>query len=557
MVRGKRSYRNGLTAVKCFLVLSIAAFMTRILPLSMSQYPFNNDSLTECEFALNILNSGHLGLPSGEPWYGTHGGSTPILHVLLAFTSSTLGVSPFQCAQFLDAIVAVLTIGCLFLLGRFVSGSLRGGVAASFAAILMGTFVFTTGSVWDEMLGISFLAFALLAFVLRKHPAFRVLVFSVLMLMPLVDRLVAIVALLAFAYLVAWSWFFRLSTGAPKRRYLEDLVTIAVPIIWAVIFYASVEPSQVSGVSFGVKMMLLGASFVLISIVAVLILSIQNHFRRTLAPIVAVGLFAIITLDYMGYLFSYTPSVSDVYFLLAASSAFLFGLAWYGAEVILETRPSYRAIQVALIVSPLSVMGFGMLNGFSLPSHQIVYRTFDFIDIFIFLGLGVAIVWLYNRHRKAYHIVGFLTIVCLLVSFPFAYESEGLLGVRHDTQGYEIDSAAWISEHADSPLLFSDERLGYIAESTYGLPRYASLPSDLKRNVTLSDKIHCLVEDNWVSQGVNVFPYGKVKLPENNYTWILESANVFYIGGPENDRAIMFMISPWGAFVVYNPGVWQ
>jgi len=532
--------------------MSIAAFFTRIFPLSMSPYPFNNDSLTECGLAMKILGSGHLSFSVDVPWYGTHSGATPILNILLAYASSVLGIDPLLCAQSLGAVIAVFTVGCIFLLGRLVSGSLRGGIVAAFAAVLMGTFVFTTGSVWKEMLGISLLVFALLAYMRRDRTEFRILAFTILMLMPLVHHLVAAVTVLIFGYLLIWSWCFALTHKLPKRRYVEDLVLIAMPVAWAGLYYLVISFDRLSMVTSPFSVSLMVAAFVLVSIIAYLILSIQSHSRRTFAPIVGVGVFVLVTLDYLGFLFPYSPSAPHVYLLLGAAFAFIFGLAWYGSEVILEKRPVHRSIQVALLVSPLSIMGIGMLNGFSLSSHQVLFRTFDLIDIFIFLGVGVAIVWLYGQHRKAYSILGLLMIISLLVSFPFAYKSQDLLGVRHDTQIYELDTIEWIVTHGNSPLVSTDERLAYMVQSMYDLPRTTFLPMALEKNWSLSPEFYYLMEDSWASKGVNSYPKGKIVLPIGDLTLRLEASNVLYIGGPIGDRAIVFLSTGVGEYMIYQ-----
>ena len=523
-----------------------------MFPLSMSSYPFNNDSVTECGFAMKILSSGHLRFSAGVPWYETHSGATPILNVFLAYASSLLGIDPLLCAQVLDAAISVSAVGCIFLLSRTVSGSLRGGIASGLAAVLMGTYVFTTGSVWKEMLGISLLTFALLAYMRRNRIEFRILAFTILMLMPLVHHLVVAVTILVFGYLLTWSWCFALLNKLPKRRYVEDLSLIAIPMVWTGFYYSVISFDNMLMLSSPIRAWLLTASFVLVSIIGILVLSMQKHSRWTFAPIVGAGLLVLITLDYLGFLFPYSPSAPHVYFLLGAASAFLLGLAWYGSEVILETRPVYRAIQIALVVSPLSIIGFGMVSGFSLASHKVLFRTFDFIDIFIFLGIGTAIARLHDRHRKAYPIIGLLMVTCLLVSFPFAYKSQDLLGMRHDTQIYEMDTIEWVAAHASSPLVATDERLAYIAENSIGLPRTTFLPMALERNLSLSPEYYYLVEDSWASKGVNSYPEGNIVLLVSNLTLTLEAASVFYIGGPVGDRAILFSSSGAGNFIVYQ-----
>ena len=545
------------TGSKALFVILIAAFATRMLPLSISQYPFNNDSLVECVLASSILDSRYLDVSTGALWYTTHNGATPAMNVVLAFVSSVLGTTPLQCAQVLVSILSVLTVGCVFLLGRQISGGLRGGIASSFAAILMGTFAFVTGSAWKEMMGIALLVLLLVAYLHRDQMKFRLLMFVLLILMPLVHHLVALVALLLVAYLLCWSWFFAFANGMPKRRHLEDLAVTGTSVVWAVAYYSAISFDRISLVSSPMKLVVFGISFIVISMVAIMVLTVRTHSKRTYAPFAGIGLIAILTLDYFGFFFPYTPSATYAYFFLIASSGFLLALAWYGTEVIVERRPLFRAVQIALIVSPLSILGYGLASGFSPVSFQIVYRTFDFVDIFIFLGIGTAFVWLYENRRKSYAAIGYLTVVFLLISFPFAYASDSLLGVRHDTQAYEVDSLRWLSEHVNSPFLESDERIGHIAEGMVGIEKHAALPDALKRNVTVTDLpviSICLVEDSWTTEGVNDFPHGKIVLPASNYTWVLESADVIYIGGPVSDRAVMFTISGVGFSPVHSLG---
>jgi hypothetical protein len=374
--------------------------------------------------------------------------------------------------------------------------------------------------------------------------------------MPLVHHLVALVALLSVAYLLCWSWFFALANGLLKRKHLNDLAIVVIPIVWAGVYYSVISFDRISLVSSPIELIIFCVSFILVSLVAVVVLSMRTHSKWTFAPFVGAGLIAFVSLDYLGYFFHYTPSASHVYFFLVVSFGFLFAVAWYGAELVIERRPVYRAVQVALIVSPLSILGYGVSSGFSSVPFQIVYRTFDFVDIFMFLGIGTAFVWLYERRRKSYTALGFITIVFLLVSFPFAYASGPLLGVRHDTQAYEVDTIRWFSEHVDSPILVSDERLGHIAEGTVGIVKLPALPGAMIHNVTVQNLpvgAICLMEDSWTTSGVNDFPYGTVVLPVTNCTWILEASNVIYCGGPVTDRSIMFITTSVGSMIVYGP----
>jgi len=561
LLPGRTSLRGGmhisdlisfkrLTASGSLAIVSIAAFLTRLFPLSMSQYPFNNDSLIECGMASDIVHSGHLTYPSDSPWNGTHSVATPVFNVLIAFFSSSLGINPLQCAQVLTAIVSVLTVGLLFVLGRLVSGSLRGGIVAGFMGVMMGTFVFTTASVWKEALGMAFLALALLSFVLRGQRRYASLTFVVLMLMPLIHHLVTAIALMFCAYMLAWSWYFAVSKGAIRKRHVTDLSMVALPSVWAVGYYSSVSFDRLSAFSSPVNVLLIVGSFALLSVVAIAVLSIKKHSKRTYAPVLGAILVLLIVADYCGFLFPYSPSASSAYILLGLVSAFLFSLSWYGTESVIENRIRYRAIMVGLIASPLTLIGYGLMKGFSLSSHQILYRTFDFLDVFIFLGVGAAMVFLRSRDVRFYSIVGIVMVASLIISFPFSFGSEQLLGVRHDTQAYEVDAIEWLKDHGASLPLVTDVRIGFIAGSVAHLPQYPDLPHYLELNLSLSIDAYYLMEKSWMTRGVNDYPRGEVVVGESNYTLTKAANNVIYVGGPVGDCATILVGSEVGQSLV-------
>lgn len=551
MLPRERNFASRMGLVLPLAILCVAAFLSRLLPLSISQYPFNNDSMTEIGIASEILRSSHLHFSPGTPWFGTHSTATPIFNVMIAFLASAFGLTPYQCGQVLVATLSVTTVGVLYLLGRLFSGNATGGIVAALMGIMMGTFVFTTGSVWKEALGMSLLALAVLAFVLRSRVEFRLLNFAVLMVLPFVHHLVAVMTLLVFSFLVCWILYLALVNGTPKRRCVIDLVMVLPPVAVVGYYYSLPSFDRTSSFLSPMAIALFFAGFLFLNIVMALVLSMKKHSKRTFAPFVGLGLFILVLLDYSGYIFPYSPSASGTYLLLAASSAFVLSLAWYGAEIAMETKTLHRAVLMALAISPIAVLGFVLASGFTLSSQKLFYRSFDFIDFFIFLGAAVGMVALRAGRRRIYPIISAALVLSLAVSFPFAYETGNLLGVRHDTQGYEIDAVEWIRDHAAHPKLISDERIGYIGLSVANLTKYSSLPHYLSENFSIDLQLICLIEDSWTTEGVNDYPFGKFVLSESRYDLTLMAADVYYLGGPASDRLIMFSISEFGSATFY------
>ncbi len=522
-------------------ILVVAAFLTRLLPLHFSQYPFNNDSLTEIRTAAEIIESGRLG-PSAEANLSiTHDVATPAFAVIIAFFASLLGVSPAECGQVLCALIATSTVGLAYLLGRMFSGHSRGGVATAFAALLFGSFVFTTGSVWKMMLGINLFLLVVLAYTGRASPRFRALMFIVLLLMPLVHHLATAISLLLFAYLLVWSWFYAVVKMSLTRRHMLDLFSIAVPGALAMYYYSYVELDRLVQFSSPARILVLLLGFAAMSVITVFMLSRKKHIRFTLSPLVGIGLAALLLLDFYGYLFPYETSASDFYIVLVLATGFVVALGWFGAEISVEKRPQVRAVHVALFVAPITIIGFAFSHGLSLLSHQILYRSFDFLDVFLFLGIGIALVEVYNRRKKLYPFLGAVVIAALVLSFPFGYWSGELLGVRHDTQAYEVDAFTWIDGRDRVVVLITDERMSYIAKNMVGLKADPSLPYFLGNYPEY--RWYYVLEDSWTTAGVNYYPYGKFVYPQEDFDVNLAITNVFYIGGPADDRIIMFSSS--------------
>ncbi len=539
--------------VTALFILLVAGFLTRLLPLSISQFPFNNDGLTECRLASSILDTGHLRVFSDAVDGTTHSLATPAMDILLAYASSVLGLSPFDCSQVLIATVSLVTIGGIYMIAREFSGGIVGGVTAGLMAVMMGTFVFTTGSVWKGSLGIAFLVMILVSLVRRDELRFRVVCFALLMIVPLVHHLVATVALLAAAFPLVWSWFLAVTTRSVRKRNVADLVMIAVPTTWTVFYYSTVSFDRFLALSSISNVVLLIGGFLALCGVAIVILSMKTHSKMTYAPLLGIGMVVLLILDYSGYLYSYAPSAPEYYLFLVVAFGFMISVAWYGSEIILERRPRYNAVHLGLLLAPLAVMGYGFFGGFSSSSHQIIYRSFDFADIFIFIGGGSAVFWLFSNRRKAYPIVAGLIIVSLAVSFPFAYDTQTLLGVRHDTQAYEVDGIKWIAGAQSHPHMVSDERLSYIGQAMADIPKDNSLPTHFATNYTLPPFWIGVLEYNWLSTGVNNYPDGLVVVSQSDYVRVMEYSNVLYIGGPLADRLFIYSTSYVGTVQTVQP----
>ncbi len=531
-------------------IVCLAAFSSRILPLAVSPYPFNNDSLTEVSITREILENGHINYSDDLRWNTTHSLVTPALDVMLAFFASTIGSTPEDCGQLLGALMAVSTIGFLFLLGRLFSGRYEGAVAAALAGILFGTFVFTTGSIWKMTLGMNLLLFVVLAFVSRERKGFQALTFIILMIIPLAHHLATAIAFIMFGFLVIWSWYYAMAHRSMNVRHLADFLVIGVPAVFVAGYYTVTSFSRFAEFSTPKTVAVLVFGFLVLSAAMIFVLSDRKHVKWSFGPLIGAGVASIAVLDYYGYLFQYTPSASDLYLLLIGAFAIIAGLAWYGTEIMIEKPSAYRAVQVALFMSPMTILGLGVLA----ESHQIIYRSFDLLDVFLFLGCAAALVELGRRRKRLYVALSTVFVVLLLVSFPFGYLSGPLLGVRHDTQPFEVDAFGWLENRDEDIVIMTDERLSYIARSLYGYEAGSDVTYYLTTPPPFTEyKWYFVLEDSWTTDGLNDYPEGTFIVPSRTYSLILAASNVMYVGGPADDRVQVMLASYIGVAIVFPP----
>lgn len=494
----------------------------------------------ECGIASEIILSGGLEYSPGSPWDETHSVDTPALNVLFAYVALALGTTPIGCAQIVTAVLSVLTVGAVFILGRVFSRTTTGGIIASMAALLSGTFVFTTGSAWKMSLGFALIAFLYFVFIKRNHLRYRLLTLGILCLLPFTHHLAAVVVLVSLAFMMIWSWVVALSQRSVTKRLWWDTLTVIIPAIIASLYYSVALVDRQNIYESEVRVITFICIFLLLSTTAYLAMRMRKHQKATFAPTVGTALAIILLFDYFGLVFHYRASAPTIYISLIVSTAVLLTVAWYGTEIIVERGRRFMAIHLSIIIAPLTIILFGISTGSDVLSHQTAYRTFDFLQFFIFIGIAVAIAGQREKKPRMSKLVVALVTLCLVTSFPFGFFTTELLGVRHDSQAYEIDSMHWLLSHSDNPNLVSDERLSFMAQSTMWIAKSSHLPSDMMLETRLLPDFYYMVEDSWTVTGVNNFPDGLAIIDEMTMGRALDRGDVVYVGGPAEDRIHIF-----------------
>jgi len=539
-----------LSSLSAILVLSLVAVSVHLLPLSFSQFPFNNDGLTESVTAQNIIEDHHFHFPKFFSLDTTHSEGTPVFNVVLAFLSSALGVSPIQISQFMVAMFASLTIVGIYLIVHTMTNDRRAALVAGLVAAFYGTFVFLTASVWKESLGMALFVLLLYAYSTRERSEMLALEAAVLLVVPFVHHLVAFVCYMTVGYLTVWSWVFAVRSGQLRRRHYYDLVVAIVTPAIAFTYYYLVSFGRLSYFDFETGLLPMAVIVLLITVVSSLVLLRRSHWRGTFSPIPAVVVLALVIWDYYSPIFDYEPAVpQEYYFTLIVATVALVSIAWYGLERVIESKSSFRAIPIGALLPAITILGFAFLSPSIENKHQLVYRSFDFADPAIFMCIGFATSLLaHERKRRGVIALAVIAITLALVTLPFGLYTEQLTGVRHDTQAYEVDAIQWVVEgdEGGSPYVMSDERISYICASMFDLGKDNRLPSYLNDNESLAPDVYYLYAESWSEEGVNDYPRGTVVISDTFMADLLSAENVLYVGGDEEDPVIIFMATSIG-----------
>jgi hypothetical protein len=466
----------------------------------------------------------------------------PLLGLLLAFFSSTLGTDPATSLQLLAALLGAVTISIFLILFRqHWPSSSKGAITSALSLSLMGSFVFSSGCAWKESLGFVLLALSLYAFPLRRLPSYRLLMTSSLLLFVFTHHLVTIVGYVIVTFAVALDIF-----SKPKEdpritsNDALDLLTIAGAWSLAVGYYWGIHLPYLDFLRPDTDLYLYIAVAALVLLTAIR-MSLRNHPLSRFPIGLAVPLIgtALMTYNYYHPIFPGIPGPASLIAVPFLAYLILVVPAWEGARIALPPMGPSKNLLLAMILGPLSLIIFAFLRSNDATSQLIVYRTFDFLmpAFAILVGLGFAFV-VKGRPRLGMAAGASLVIICAS-TLPIAYNTQELFGVENQTYEFEYDAVKWFSENGVTNYS-SDQRLGETGNRLFDLGYGRGLPYSLSKNLSLNGSSFYLLEGQWTTEGAQDFPFGVVVVPQDKINAILLNATVFYIGGPASCEILGF-----------------
>ncbi len=512
----------------------------RLLPLVWSSLPYNIDGLSELRVAEDILTVGNLDFPPSTSHSESYVTDLPILGLLLAFVSSTVGAPPAESTFFTVAMlgaVAVAILAVAFL--RFIPNK-KAFVAASVSLAIMGSFAFSAGCTWKETLGILMLGIALISFPLRNEPRYRLLLCFPLVLLVFTHHHAAVVSfvLVTFAVLID-AYGSKIDSGRRSTLY-TDVAMLAGMWLVCIMYYSSVSLPYLDYLSPGTDLYLFLAVASMVLLLGVHVSTRSKPVSRASMGILvpAIGIFLMLY-NIHDPIFPGMPAPSLSIAMPFMAYTLLAIPAWYGVQALHGLNSHDKSLLLAMLLGPLSLIIFAFLRANDATSHLVVYRTFDFLIIPFALLVGVGFAYLIRNRGRLSVLAGISIVVICASTLPVAYQTQELFGVQNHTFDFEYDAVEWFSENGVSSYT-SDQRLGETGWRLFDIDYGRGLPYDLREGLSLNSSSFYVLEEQWSTNGAQEFPFGVVIVDEDVIADVMSSSSVLYIGGPEDDQLVLF-----------------
>jgi hypothetical protein len=226
-------------------------------------------------------------------------------------------------------------------------------------------------------------------------------------------------------------------------------------------------------------------------------------------------------------------------------------VGFIGFNLIRNTESRYRGPIVSIFLGAITVMSFGFLRGLDPFSFDLIYRSYDYIDIGLAVCIGVGFVYIMKsswektksgggkKGRKASTAkkaaIAIIAFILISSTVPLAYSGETLWGIRNTTEEREYNALVFIDQIEGDISVGTDQRLEDIAKPHFGFDANMTFPWGFRQARSLGYD-YLLVEDEWKSIGAQMYPFENVKISEEDFDAVLDSTDLVYSGG--SDRVV-------------------
>ncbi len=499
------------------LGIYILSVIVRIYPIFITPVPYNVDALLDSRASQFIATHGNLNFPQGVSYNNHHTPVTILFNALSGAISQLVGIPVLHLIPLIFPFLTSISVLGWYLLSKKITG--REEVALMTAAFfaVSGTYVLQTALVWKEAIGFIIMPFSLYAY--RKRSAVSIFLLAIL---PLTHHYVALLTYMILTYSEAYNLYIKYKSHIPLER-KDYLWPVAIGALWMYMsaYYSITHFNRLSNLSPSGQMWLFLALFVLLFLSGLRVLN-ARYKKINLKIVVLISIIpSIIYVTYFFFpVFSHTMLFNGITFAYTFGYILLIPFIATGMYILSTAEHKERRTFISLLLAPIQMILFFMLQGFDPVSYASVSRTYDFLDPSTHTSLATGV---YKTKRKALSFA--VVFLILATTTPLAYHTTEAFGVTYFIYPDELHAARWIKENFNTTIL-TDDKLGLVAHNGFDINASRNLPYLIKNGFETKEKIW-LIGDYW-NNGAQMSPMAPISV---NVTRILQQNSVLFSSG--------------------------
>lgn len=520
--------RKGRSVGLVALAVVLVALATRTIPLYWSPLVFNTDGFKFAGLARETVRNGHIpaSIASFNPDEYT-------FSALLAICSQLTGIAPLYVAQLLTASIGATA--CLFVVvvTRRIGARLRWSkfdvrIAAFVAGVVLATngiFLGRSTAVTSEGLGHVFVILGVVAFArtLRTNRrSWMAVTGLVLVLLPLTHNLSTIIGGFAVVSLLALSL-----RSSADRRGLVMLLIVAGFWTYVSVYYTTFKLDELSRISSAPGLFV--AWVIVLVLLTVWLSTASSRIQRDLPSVVLLGGAGLITANAVTPIFPGTATTGKLVFVYVLPVALVGLVAFRGIPRIVDVGFDGSAV-FALLLGTLSIIGFALTGGLTVPYQDLAIRAQTFIHIPFAVLAGIGVILLVRRwdSRSIRAALVVVVLLCSVVSAPLAFSGLRATSAQPLVTQSEFETATFAATHTDQWT--SDGHMTRIASKYYP---GRSTPSQTGVYVWLHDdgevpNCPVVAQRSWTTVGAQLFPASPETIDRRSYVSVSQRRNLVY-----------------------------
>jgi len=524
------------------VVVILGGVAIRAHTLADSQYPYILDGLLEARYAEHIAGTGYLTPEHGASYEGSHTTSTPAYDVFVAQSALFTGEDPLFLIGGMAAPLSMLTLLGVYVLARRLTDNLRVATVALMGTAAYGPFVIVTQASWKECFGMSLLPFLMISFLMRKDPRMRVISTLLLLMMPFVHHLIALIAILTIAIFSFARLLLAKRAGGVGSTEIMDVFVSVVSLNFMALYYGYMQFDRLEYLTpdNGLYLFIGLAIMITIGVYYIAERGISALGRSAMLVTITAGLLFLLGMNFLSPIGTVGENALWAVSIPMIAGIILTVVGICGISILASTIGESKAFYFSLISAPFAIIIYGLLRAEDLLSLDIITRTIDLLDIGVMIGLGTFVAYALKKRGGAHSLL-LTSAICVLIllTLPFAIDSERYAGTRNNIYAYEVDAINWTIGNSMGEEIDSDSHFSQVGNFFDG-----DIDQTLVKRFIGSLSFHSGVmmvgSERWTSIGVKDMPYGWIKVDPQSFESELERSNVLYIGGPSGSQIVVF-----------------